>query len=185
MRFTVWATSMWLFSQALAACSVGVYYSQAAWQTAMMQQTGSSLTAIGFNGTQWSSMMLYTPASTTLVSQSSASAGNGMSVSVDSGFGAQGWADPSTLGHVANGAWTDTISKYGSTSFNFSEPIYGFGGDFSIAGSNGLYIGGLGDVGTGSGGYDGFIGYVFKQPVGSLLLSYGDGGFGNTYTERP
>jgi hypothetical protein len=170
------------------ACPVTVYYNQAAWQAAMSQQGNDQLMTIGFVSSQWTSAVEYSPAFTGLVSQSTTAASNGMAVSVDSGFSEPGYAATSTLGHVANGVWTDDISKYGSTSFTFGTPIYGFGGDFEISGATGLYISGVGDVGVGtSSGYDGFIGVVTELPMDSIFISWGSGGnstdyFGNSYT---
>jgi hypothetical protein len=168
----------------LPAETVTVYYNQAAWQAAMSAQGSNPLTTIGFNASQWTSSVKYSPTYTTQVSQSTTAASNGMTVSVDSQFSAPGYAATSTLGHVANGVWTDEISKYGSTTFNFSDPIYGFGGDFDISGGNGLYIAGVGDVGVGASGYNGFIGVIESAPMDSIFISWGDGGvdcFSNSY----
>ncbi len=151
-----------------------------------MGQVADPLATISFARTQWSSSAQYSLGFTGLLSQSSSAADNGMTVSMYSGFSRPGWADLTTLGHVANGVWTDTLSKYGTTTFSFGDPIYGFGGNFDVALSNGLYIGGAGNVAGGSSAYDGFIGVISDQPLDSLWLSWGSGGdasdiFGNSY----
>ena len=164
----------------------------------MGQQGKNTLATVGFNSSQWISSLQYTSSLTEEVSRSTTAASNGMAITVDSGFSAPGWADPSTLGHVANGAWTDSISKYGTTTFNFSDSIDGFGGNFNITGGNGLYIEGVGEVpyaeytgplylGSAYPSYHGFIGFVLNQPSDSLLISWGDNGscaqcFANSYT---
>jgi hypothetical protein len=174
---------------------VGVYFSQADWEAAMSSQGANPLTTISFASSQWTDGMQVSPTYTALVSQSGTAASNGMAVSAVSGYGAPGIADNSTLGHVSNGIWTDVISKYGSTTFSFSDAIYGFGGDFNIANGNGLFISPVGELPypvSASGasplpGYNGFIGIVSDQPMDSFLISWGDNGscsgcVGNSYT---
>lgn len=176
-----------LFAPLLDAGSITVYYNQAAWQAAMNQQSANPLTSISFASSEWSSSVQYSPSFTGLLSQSTTAASNGMTVSIDSGFSAPGWASFSSLGQVFNGMWVDNLSKYGATTFSFGDPIYGFGADFDIAHPNGLYFGGVGDVGSCSSAYDGFIGIISDQPLDSLLISWGSAGncldcFSNSYT---
>lgn len=181
------AAGLCFFAPLLSANSVTVYYDQAAWQAAMTQQGAAPLTNISFAASDWTSSVQYSSGFTGLLSQSTMAASNGMTVSIDSGFSAPGWAAFSTLGQVANGVWMDNLSKYGTTTFTFGDPIYGFGGDFDIAESNGLYFGGIGNVGGGSSDDGGFIGIISNQPMSSLLISWGTAGnnvdyFSNSYT---
>jgi hypothetical protein len=187
-----------LFARVLPATTVGVYLNRADWEAAMGTQGAGSLATIGFNNSQWTDSIQLSSNFTALVSQSTTAASNGMSISAISGYSSPGWVDNSTLGHVANGMWTDNLSKYGSTTFNFSDSIYGFGGDFDIGGGNGLYLSSGGEVpyptyngkvlfGSAYPGYNGFIGIISNQPMDSILISWGDNGscaqcFGNSYT---
>jgi hypothetical protein len=168
------------------AATVTVYFNQADWQAAI----SAPLTSINFDNSNWTNSLHYANNYTSMVSQSASAASNGMNVSIVSGYGAPGYVDNSTLGHVSNGMFVDNISKYGSTTFNFGDNIYGFGGYFNIAGSNGLYLGPTGYLTTPITGsnpsYSGFIGIVSSDPVDSLFVSWGDNGsydcYSNSYT---
>lgn len=167
--------------QASSADQVGLYFERADWEAAMSLHGTNPLTSIGFDRERWTSSLILYPNSTDAVSQSD------QGITVTSGYSAPGYADNSTLGHVANGIWVDNISKYGSTSFAFANSIFGFGGDFNITGANGLYLSPIGDVGGGTSGYQGFIGIISDQPMNSFLISWGESGgcyacFGNSYS---
>lgn len=180
------------FLAILAICSsraatVDVYFNEADWQAAI----NAPLTSISFDNSDWASSLQYANNYTSMVSQSTSAATNGMNVSIVSGYGAPGTVDNSTLGHVSNGMFVDDISKYGSTTFHFGDNIYGFGGYFNIAGSNGLYLGPTGYLTTPITGsdpsYSGFIGIVSDQPMNGLFISWGDNGnlfdcYSNSYT---
>jgi hypothetical protein len=171
----------------LPAASVGIYFNEADWQSAFSNQ----LTSIDFDNSDWTSSLHYANNYTSMVSQSSTAASNGMNLSVISGYGAPGFVDNSTLGHVSNGEFVDAISKYGGTTFQFGDNIYGFGGYFNIAGSNGLYLGPAGNLITPTTGstpaYSGFIGIITDQPMDNFFISWGDNGccygcYSNSYT---
>ncbi len=103
-----------------------------------------------------------------------------MGISVVSGYDPLGAASNSLLGQVSNGVWSDTLSKYGSTTFSFSESLYGFGGDFDVTGSNGLLIyPGTNSPYAISAGYDGFIGVISSQPLSDISILWEPDGNGN------
>jgi hypothetical protein len=171
-----------LFAATLPADTV-IYYNQAQWQSAMSAQGALPLTDVSFASSDWTTSFQSSRSFDSLTSQS-ITAG----ISAVAGYNPLGVANNALLGHATNGVWSDTISKYGSTTFNFSDPIYGFGGDFDIAGSNGLEIlAGGSPFATPSGVYDGFIGVVSDQPLSSIQITWGQNGgcyqcFGNSYT---
>jgi hypothetical protein len=161
--------------QVLCASTV-VYFDQSQWQAA------TSPTTVSFASAGWTSTFASSPNYDSLTSVSS-------TITAVSGYSPLGVANNALLGHVSQGVWTDTISKYGSTTFNFADPIYGFGGIFDISGSNGLdIVPGLGpSFATPNGTYDGFVGFVSSQPLDSVLITWGQNGscqqcFGNSYT---
>ena len=101
-------------------------------------------------------------------------------------------------GHFKNGAWTDSISKYGYTEWTFSQPIYGFGADFQMHVEDGLeFFSGLNltmpnaiapfaDRGQPR-KFDGFYGFISSTPITSLIVSWGNDGppcgcYGQSYT---
>lgn len=168
-----------MFAGLLPATTV-VYYNQAQWQSAMGTVP---LTGISFVSSDWTSSFQASRSFDSLTSQYAAGG-----ISAVAGYDPLGVANNALLGHAANGVWSDTLSKYGTTTFNFSDPIYGFGGDFDITGSNGLEIlAGGSSLATPNGVYDGFIGVVSDQPLSSILITWGQNGscyqcFGNSYT---
>lgn len=184
-----------LFVRTSPGATVGVYFNQADWEAAMSLNGANQLTSVGFDDSQWTTSLQTLPSSTTLVSQSSSAASNGMGITIDSTCSAPGVCG--SLGQVSNGFWVDDLAKYGSTTFNFGSDIYGFGGDFDISGGNGLFISPAGDLPypyyDGANpffyypGYNGFIGIISDQPMSDIFISWGDNGscyecFGNSYT---
>ncbi len=173
-----------LFAPASQATTVGVYHDRAEWEAAMSEHGKNPLTSISFDDSLWTERMEFLPRVTQKVSQSTGAASDGMVVSAISGFSAPGLVDSLTLGHVANGLWNDQLSKYGSTTFQFSTAIYGLGGVFHVAQANGLFLGGgVGEMPQ----TDGFLGFISDQPMDSLFISWGQSGdclrcFGNSYT---
>jgi len=165
-----------------------LYYNQAQWQAAMSAQGTLPLTNISFASSDWTSSFQASSSFDSLTSQSTTAANDGMSITAVAGYSPLGVANNALLGQATNGVWSDTISKYGSTTFNFSDAIYGFGGDFDIAGSNGLeLLAGGSQLATPSGFYDGFIGVISNQPLSSIMITWGQNGscsqcFGNSYT---
>jgi len=176
-----------LCSASLRADTV-IYYSQAQWQAGMSAQDTLPLTNISFASSDWTSSFQASRSFDALTSQSNTAASDGMSITAVAGYNPLGVANNALLGQAINGAWSDTISKYGTTTFNFSDPIYGFGGDFDISGSNGLEIfAGGSPLTTPNGLYDGFIGVISNQPLSSIMITWGQNGscyqcFGNSYT---
>lgn len=101
-------------------------------------------------------------------------------------------------GHFSDGAWTDSIPKYGYTEWTFSQPIYAFGADFQMNVEDGLeFFSGLNltmpnaiasYVNGGQGReFDGFYGFVSTTPITSLIVSWGSDGppcacYGQSYT---
>lgn len=184
------------FGQLLPATTVGVYFNQADWEAAMTLNGQNPLTPVSFDDSQWSSNYVLAPRSESMVSQSFVD--SSLLVSATSTCGAPGICpSQSQLGQVSNGVWSDTLEKYSSTDFSFSSAIYGFGGDFTIANGNGLYLSVGGDVPypyyTGTEpffqypGYSGFIGIVTDEPITDLFISWGDDGtccgqYYNSYT---
>lgn len=182
-----------LFVQMSPATTIGVYFNRSDWEAAMSLNGTNPLTPISFSDAQWTSSLQLLPRSSTLVSQSSTN--NGMNVTIDSSCSAPGVCGQP--GQVSNGVWVDSLSKYSTTDFLFSSPVYGFGGDFDITGGNGLFIGPGGELPypqyTGGNpffaypSYNGFIGIVTDQPNTDLFISWGDNGscyrcFYNSYT---
>ncbi len=176
-----------LLSHGVTASTI-IYYDQTQWQSAIHAQATLSLTDVSFDNADWTSSFQASRSFDSLTSQSTTATGNGMSISAVSGYSPLGVANNALLGQAANGVWNDTISKYGTTTFNFSEPIYSFGGDFDITGSNGLEIfSGGSSFSSPVGVYDGFIGVISNQPLSSIMITWGQNGgcnqcFGNSYT---
>lgn len=183
-----------LFLAAIGLCGHGLfastlYYNQAQWQSAVTAVPNLALANVSFANSDWSSSFQASRSYDSLTSTSTTAVSNGMSISAVSGYSPLGVANNALLGQASNGVWTDTISKYGSTTFNFSQAIYGFGGDFDITGANGLEIipGSGTPFITPDGIYDGFIGFLSPDGVTSLTITWGDNGncsecFGNSYT---
>ncbi len=176
-----------LLSHMLAASTI-ICYDQTQWESAVNAQPTLSLTNVSFANSDWTSSFQASRSFDSLTSQSTTAAGNGLSISAVSGYSPLGVANNALLGQAANGVWNDTISKYGTTTFNFSEPIYSFGGDFDITGSNGLEIfSGGSSFSSPVGIYDGFIGVISSQPLNSIMITWGQNGgcnqcLGNSYT---
>jgi len=171
----------------LSAATV-IYYNQAQWQSALSAQSTLPLTNVSFASSDWTSSFQASRSFDALTSQSSTAAGDGMSITAVAGYNPLGVANNALLGQATNGVWSDTISKYGTTTFNFSDAIYGFGGDFDITGSNGLEIfAGGSALTTPNGVYDGFIGVISDLPLSSIMITWGQNGscyqcYGNSYT---
>lgn len=178
----------------LSAASVKVYYDQSQWEQVLVP---SSIADISFDSSQWTEAASSTSSTTQLVSSSTIAATNEMSVTAVSQVSKPGFAT-APLGQPLNGDWVDNISKYGETTFYFGQQIYAFGGNFKIAGGNGLYfsVGGMVPypyytspylpIVNPYPSYTGFIGIVSDAPLSDLLISWGDNGschcLGNSYT---
>ena len=170
--------------QTLSGSTV-IYYDQAQWQAAINTQNAGALADISLASADWTSSFQASRSFDSLTSRSSTAVGE---LSVVAGYSPLGVANNALLGHVTNGAFSDTISKYGSTTFNFSEPIDAFGGNFNISGSNGLQIfsGSGPSFNTPGGNFNGFIGFLSDQSLSSVSLTWGQNGscvpcFGNSY----
>ncbi len=166
-----------------------IYTNQTQWQNAMAAQGYGPLLDVSFANADWTSSFSASQSYDALTSESSTAAGPGLTITAVSGYSPIGIANNALLGQASNGVWSDTISKYGSTTFTFSSPIYGFAGDFDISGANGLELifSDGAQVSTPDGVYDGFFGVVGDGPISSVTLTWGQNPgcyecFGNSYT---
>jgi hypothetical protein len=101
-------------------------------------------------------------------------------------------------GHFNEGAWVDSVPKYGYTVWTFSQPVYAFGADFLMDVQDGLeFFSGLNlsmpnaiapYLNNAQGReFNGFYGFISPTPITSLMLSGGSDGppcacYGQSYT---
>ena len=188
MRCTFAAAALVVLCGSVAGAAVVSYNNQGQWQVAVQASDTDVLSNVSFASADWNSYFQASANFDSRISQSVNAIGSGGSITAISGYSPLGVAKDALLGQPSQGQWADTISKYGSTQFVFSNAIYGFGGLFNIAGNNGLefLLPGSTPLSSPAGIYDGFIGFVSDQAFSSITITWGQNGncvqcFGNSY----
>ncbi len=161
-----------LFSPLLADSVTREYYNQAAWESTVTG--GGALLKDNFNN---NSVSLAGVSVASYIDYHGLSAGSGQ---------------------FSDGAWADSIPKYGFTEWTFNQPIYAFGADFQMDIEDGLeFLSGLNlsmpnamaSYGNNAQGlhFDGFYGFISTTPLTSLMITWGSNGpqcpcYGQSYT---
>jgi hypothetical protein len=160
-------------STASSATTLTQYYDQAGWLQGITTTVNTSVQSVSLENSDWQPGTLTSDASATNLVTSSTTAVPGLTISITSGFTSPDNADPSTLGQFVNGSFVDTISQYGYTIFNFSQAIYGFGGNFDVQDGGGLYFVPSGQCTfSAPGDLNGFFGFNADEGFNQVAISW-------------
>jgi hypothetical protein len=188
-KFTLAALASTLLACSVpsSATTLTQYYDQAGWLQGITTTVNTSVQTVSLANADWQPGTLITTDQATNLVTSSTTAVPGLTISVTSGFTSPDTADPSTLGQFVSGSFVDTISQYGYTIFNFSQAIYGFGGNFDVQDGGGLYFFPSGQCTfSAPGDLNGFFGFNADEGFTQVAISWsnfsGAPGYPATYS---
>ncbi len=179
--FTLFALPVFCVAGPVSLPASGGYYNQAAFAAAIQE---------------------FAPGSTVYVDSFANGQIHEAGVSVSSDIDYNGYAVGAGNGQLIAGSYQETTGKYSTTVWTFSQPIYAFGGNWTMQSINaGLEVDSgnavyfmpdgvvkpLSSYGFNSPpqwpaqGWSGFWGFVSETPINEVSISFGDEGFGGSY----